>query len=331
MSNIAIVGATGLVGSTFLKVIDEYGIKVDELRLFASAKSKGKIINFQSKEYIVDEITKGSFIGIDYALFSAGGDTSLKYAKQAVSEGAIVIDNSSAFRMDKEVPLVVPEINISDAYNASLIANPNCSTIQAVLPLKALDDKFNIESVSYTTYQAVSGSGLNGINDLLRTRVGKNPEFYPYNITETCIPQIDVFEDDGYTKEEHKMMNETRKILHNDNLLISATCVRVPVLNSHAVSMRIELTEEPSLEEVYQLLSNYEGIKIMDNPKESIYPVATVAVGTDFVYIGRIRKDKINPKGLLLYTVSDNVRKGAASNAVQIMMKLIEHGGDKNA
>ena len=331
MSKIAIVGATGLVGSTFLKVIGEYKIKIDELRLFASSRSKGKTIEFQDKEYIVDDINEGSFIGIDYALFSAGGETSLRYAKQAVNEGAIVIDNSSAFRMDKDVPLVVPEINISDTYNASLIANPNCSTIQAVLPLKAISDKYNIESVTYTTYQAVSGSGLNGINDLLRTREGKDPEFYPYNITETCIPQIDVFLDDGYTKEEHKMMKETQKILHNDSLKISATCVRVPVLNSHAVSMRIELSKEPNIEEVKQLLSNYEGIIVTDKPKDSIYPVATQANGTDFVYVGRIRKDKINPKGLLLYTVSDNVRKGAASNAVQIMMKLIEHGGDKNA
>jgi aspartate-semialdehyde dehydrogenase len=331
MCNIAIVGATGLVGGAFLKIIDEYGIKVDQLRLFASNKSLGKVISFQDRVYNVEVIKEGSFKGIDYALFSAGGATSLKYAKQAVKEGATVIDNSSAFRMDPDVPLVVPEINIADAINHKLIANPNCSTIQAVLPLKGLNKKYRIKSISYTTYQAVSGSGMKGIDDLEATKNGCLPDFYPYNISKTCIPQIDDFTEDGYTKEEHKMMNETRKILHNDNILINATCVRVPIENSHAVSIDVDFKIQPNIEDVYSILINQEGVIVRDDLESCLYPVAVEANGTDFVYVGRIRKSKINKNGILLYTVADNLRKGAASNAVQIMKKLIELDGDNNA
>jgi len=322
MFNIAIVGATGLVGSTFLKIIEEYDIKFDQLRLFASSKSKGKVIIFKGKEYLIEEITKGCFEGIDYVLFSAGGAISLKYAKQATNEGAIVIDNSSAWRMDPNVPLVVPEVNIEDACNQKLIANPNCSTIQVVLPLSTLEETYGIESVRYTTYQAVSGSGINGINELKKTRNGEENSFYQYNINETCIPQIDVFLEDGYTKEEQKMIDETKKILHNSKIKINATCVRVPIMNCHAVSVNVVLKENYDLKDIYQLFDKQVGLVVKDDFSNNIYPVATEAEGTDSVYIGRIRKDKINEKGILFYTVADNIRKGAASNAVQIMIAL---------
>ncbi|MBU1020306.1 MAG: aspartate-semialdehyde dehydrogenase [Firmicutes bacterium] len=329
--NIAIVGATGLVGGAFLQVMEEYGIPVNNLRLFASSKSVGKEVIYGGKPYYLEALKDGCFVGTDFALFSAGGSVSLKYAIQATNEGAIVIDNSSAWRMNKNVPLVVPEINMDDAYGQSLIANPNCSTIQAVLPLKILDEKFGIDVINYTTYQAVSGSGQSGISDLKRTLKGENPEFYPYNIAQTCIPHIDVFLEDGYTKEEHKMMNETRKILHNNDILISATCVRVPIENSHAISMQVILKKEATLEEVRNCFSAQEGLIVVDDVKNNIYPVSTLSNQTDNVYVGRLRKDNTNQFGLLFYVVADNLRKGAASNAVQIMKKLMEKDVTKHA
>lgn len=323
--NIAIVGATGLVGSTFLKVLEEYQIGIKNVKLFASPRSKGKKIDFMGKTYTVETIEEGSFIGCDYALFSAGAQTSKKYASQAVNEGAIVIDNSSQFRNDPLIPLVVPEVNIEDAYNQLLIANPNCSTIQCMLPLKILDNHFNITSVEYNTYQAVSGSGQKGVDDLNRTLKGEKHSFYPYDISLTCIPQIDIFMEDGYTKEEHKMMNETRKILHNNNILVSATCVRVPVKHSHAVSIRVTLEKETSVQEIHALFKDVKGLVLLDNPDKQIYPVASIANNTDDVYVGRIRQDKIHKNTFLLYTVADNIRKGAASNAIQIMKGLMNH------
>lgn len=322
--NIAIVGATGLVGGAFLQVMAEYKIPVGSLKLFASQKSVGKAIHYEGKSYLVEELKEGCFKGIDYALFSAGGSISLRYALQATEEGAIVIDNSSAWRMNDDVPLVVPEINIKDAFGKQLIANPNCSTIQAVLPLKSLNEQFGIDVINYTTYQAVSGSGQSGINDLKQTINGGKPMFYPYNIAQTCIPHIDVFMDDGYTKEEHKMMNETRKILHNNDILISATCVRVPIENSHAISVQVILKKEISLQEARDCFSSQEGLVLVDDVSNNAYPVSTLSNHTDQVYIGRLRKDKTNHYGLLFYVVADNLRKGAASNAVQIMQKLME-------
>lgn len=319
--NIAIVGATGLVGQKFLEIIDEYNINVDELRLFASSKSKGKSIFFQGKEYTVDTVGVGSFLTIDYALFSAGSETSIKYAAQAVHEGAIVIDNSSAFRMEEGIPLVVPEVNLGDAYGKRLIANPNCSTIQCVVPLNTLANAYGVKSIEYNTYQAVSGAGQKGLNDLLEENT---EQYFPYNIKETCIPQIDVFLDDGYTKEEHKMIDETIKILHQSALAISATCVRVPVPNAHGVSIRVTLSTSFDLSDVRSLFNKTKGIVLLDNPKEHIYPVSTIANGTDDIYVGRIRRDKIHENTLLFYVVSDNIRKGAASNAVQIMKGLID-------
>jgi aspartate-semialdehyde dehydrogenase len=318
--NIAILGATGLVGQTFIKILEEYDIPINELRLFASKKSLGKIIVFKDKEFEVKVIENGSFKGIDFALFSAGANASFMYAKQAIEEGAIVIDNSSAFRMDKDVPLVVPEINLKDAIGKKLIANPNCSTIQSVLPLYALDKAYKVLQVEYNTYQSVSGSGYKGIKDL---ETGVN-NLYPYNIKETCIPQIDVFLDDGYTKEEHKMMDETRKILHKDDLQISATCVRVPVKYCHAVNIRVKLEEHVSVTRIRETLSEQAGIILIDNPCDELYPTSIIAKDTDEVFVGRVRRDKIDKSVVLLYCVADNIRKGAASNAIQIMRGLME-------
>jgi aspartate-semialdehyde dehydrogenase len=322
--SIAIVGATGLVGRKFLEILDEYQINIGKLKLFASSKSEGKLIEFRKKGYTVEVIKKGSFKDIDFALFSAGGETSLSYAKQAVEEGAIVIDNSSAWRMNQHVPLVVPEVNLRDTFNQKLIANPNCSTIQCVVPLSILDKTYGIKSIEYNTYQAVSGAGQKGLSDL--DNQDQKNLYFPYDIKSTCIPQIDQFLDDGYTKEEHKMIDETKKILHNDNIMISATCVRVPVKNSHAVSIRVTLNQNYDLKEIIKLFQNEPSIVILDDPKQQIYPVSTISNGTDFIYIGRLRRDKINDQTLLMYVVSDNIRKGAASNAIQIMKGMIDHG-----
>lgn len=321
--NIAIVGATGLVGRTFLKVLAEYDFPINNLVLYASSRSAGTKINFKGQDYTVIELTKDAFDDIDIALFSAGGSISKEYAPIAANKGAVVIDNSSAWRMNDECALIVPEINLSDAYTKSkIIANPNCSTIQSVLPLKPLLDKFGLKRVCYTTYQAVSGSGQKGVNDLVRCKNGEKPEFYPYDIANTCIPEIDEFLDDGYTKEEMKMVNETRKILHLDNLLVSATCIRVPVESCHGVMMQIELEKPFTLDEVKEALKNQPGIVLYDDVKNHIYPNSIVAKDQDQVYVGRIRRDLTCENGLLLYCVADNIRKGAAANAVQIALAL---------
>lgn len=318
--HIAIVGATGLVGRTFLKVIEETNIAFDTLRLFASASSLGKKITVHQHDYTVDTIKPGAFRGIDFALFSAGASVAKQYASQAVQEGAIVIDNSSAFRMQDGIPLVVPEVNMEEAINQPLIANPNCSTIQSVLPLSLLQKAFGLEKVVYTTYQAVSGSGYKGLQAL----EGDWEGVYPYDIRETCIPEIDVFMDDGYTKEEHKMIEETRKILGLPDLLVSATCIRVPVKIGHGVVIRVTLKQAADIMDVRKALI-HPSVVILDQPKEHIYPTSTVAKGTDLVYVGRLRKDLSETHTFLFYVVADNVRKGAASNAVEIMKGLMDH------
>ncbi len=323
--NVAVVGATGLVGSTFLKVLKEYNFPIKTLTLFASERSAGKTVIYDGKEYVIQKLEKGCFDGIEIALFSAGGSVSTEWAPEAEKSGAVVIDNSSAWRMAEDCALIVPEINLNAFDNArKIVANPNCSTIQSVLPLKPLNENFGLKRVVYTTYQAVSGSGQKGKNDLIRTLNGEEPEFYPYNISKTCIPQIDVFTDNGYTKEELKMVNETRKILGMPNLKVSATCVRVPVLNAHAVSIMVELEKEFTLDEVRTAFSNQEGIVVVDDFKNLKYPVSTIANDNDAVYVGRIRKDLSCDNGLLFYCVSDNIRKGAAANAVQIAEALIK-------
>ena len=323
--DIAVVGATGLVGSTFLKVLKEYDFPIKTLTLFASARSAGKEIMYDGKPYVIQELKEGCFNGIEIALFSAGGDVSKKWAVEAEKSGCVVIDNSSAWRMEEDCALIVPEINPDDFDGArNIVANPNCSTIQSVLPLKPLKEKFGLKRVVYTTYQAVSGSGQKGRNDLIRTLNGEEPQFYPYNISKTCIPHIDSFLDNGYTKEEIKMVNETRKILHLPNLPVSATCVRVPVLNSHAVSCMVELEKSFTLDEIREAFANQEGIVVLDDVKNNIYPVATISNDNDKVYVGRIRRDLSCENGILFYVVSDNIRKGAAANAVQIAKKFIE-------
>ncbi len=323
--NVAVVGATGLVGSTFLKVLKEYNFPIKNLTLFASERSAGKTVTYDGKEYVVQKLEKGCFDGIEIALFSAGGSVSTEWAPEAEKSGAVVIDNSSAWRMAEDCALIVPEINLNAFDNArKIVANPNCSTIQSVLPLKPLQENFGLKRVVYTTYQAVSGSGQKGKNDLIRTLNGEEPEFYPYNISKTCIPQIDVFTDNGYTKEELKMVNETRKILGMPNLKVSATCVRVPVLNAHAVSIMVELEKEFTLDEVRNAFASQEGIVVVDDFKNLKYPVSTIANDNDAVYVGRIRKDLSCDNGLLFYCVSDNIRKGAAANAVQIAEALIK-------
>ncbi len=325
--NVAIVGATGLVGLTFLKVLEEYRFPVNKLFLFASKKSKGKKITFKQNVYTVDTLKKGCFSGVDIALFSAGAFVSKKWATEAEKSGATVIDNSSAWRMGKNNALIVPEVNFNDITGKSkIIANPNCSTIQTVIPLKALSDKFGIKRVNFTTFQAVSGSGQKGKNDLTATLNGEKPSFYPYDISKTCIPQIGEFLPNGYSEEEMKMVNETKKILHLNTLKISATCVRVPIFNSHAVAVSVQLKKAFTVEEVKNAFSNQEGIVVLDDRQNAVYPVSTVANGTDKVYVGRIRKDISTKNGLLFYVVADNIRKGAASNAVQIAKKLIEKG-----
>ena len=321
--NVAVVGATGLVGRTFLKVLAEYNFPINNLILYASARSAGKKVEYCGKEYVIEELTEDSFDNVEIALFSAGGGVSKKFAPIAAKKGAVVIDNSSAWRMDDNCALIVPEINIEDAYSKSnIIANPNCSTIQSVLPLKALQDKFGIKKVVFTTYQSVSGSGQKGINDLENCLQGNKNEFYPYDISKTCIPEIDEFLDDGYTKEEMKMVNETRKILHDDNILVSATCIRVPIKACHGVMMQVELNKDFTLEEVKEALKQQAGVVLYDDVKNHIYPNSIVAKDNDQVYVGRIRKDLTCDKGILLYCVADNIRKGAASNAVQIAMAL---------
>ncbi len=323
---LAIVGATGVVGRTALKVLEEKNLPISEYVLFASSKSAGTKLPFMGKEYVVRELKEDSFDeGFDFAIFSAGGDTSKKFAPIAASKGCIVVDNSSAFRMDNDVPLVVPEVNPEEIENNhGIIANPNCSTIQAVLPLKALDDKYTIKRIIYSTYQAVSGAGKKGLNDLENGRKGINKlEKFSHPIYNNCLPHIDVFTENGYTKEEMKMINETRKILKKPDLRITATTVRVPVENSHSESINVEFEKPFVLSELVETLKNFKGIVVQDDPSTNLYPLATNATGYDEVFVGRIRRDFSVENGVNLWVVADNIRKGAASNAIQIIEKII--------
>ncbi|MCI8486142.1 MAG: aspartate-semialdehyde dehydrogenase [Clostridia bacterium] len=329
---LAVVGATGVVGTTALKVLEEKKLPINEYVFFSSYRSSGKKIEFMGKEYTVQELKEDSFDkGFDFAIFSAGGETSKKYSPIAVSKGCIVIDNSSAFRMDENVPLVVPEVNRNDILkNNGIIANPNCSTIQAVVALKPLDDKYNIKRIVYSTYQAVSGAGSKGIHDLengissyLNNSKSYNLEKFPYPIFNNCLPHIDVFLDNGYTKEEEKMINETRKILGKPNLKITATTVRVPVFNSHSESINIELEKDFDIKDVFNTLKNAPGIIVQDNLNTNNYPVSSLVSGKNEVYVGRVRRDYSVESGINIWVVADNIRKGAATNAIQILEELI--------
>ena len=320
--NVAVVGATGLVGSMMLKVLSEKNFPIDKLYLFSSKKSAGSEVEYCGKKYTVEELNENSFEGKDIkiALFSAGGSVSEKYAPIAAKAGVTVIDNSSHFRMNPDVPLVVPEINSEDIKtNKGIIANPNCSTIQSVLPLKPIHDKYKIKRVIYSTYQSVSGSGVKGISDLEEgTQLA-----YKYPIRNNCIPQIDAFMDNGYTKEEMKMIDETKKILHDD-IRVTATTVRVPVKTSHSVSINVE-TEKPfEIEDVKKITADYPGMVLQDDIENEIYPMAITSAGKNEVFVGRIRRDFTVDNGLNLWCCADNIRKGAATNAVQIALKVLE-------
>lgn len=325
--NVAIVGATGMVGRTFLKVLEERNFPIDNLYLFSSARSAGSKVEFKGKEYTVEELNENSFDrDIQIALFSAGGSISEKYAPIAASKGVVVVDNSSAWRMDENVPLVVPEVNPEAVKeHKGIIANPNCSTIQAMVPLKPLNDKYNIKRIVYSTYQAVSGSGVKGTKDLEDGIKGLENKFYPHPIAYNCLPHIDVFMDNGYTKEEMKMINETMKILNDYDLKITATTVRVPVVNGHSESINVEFEKDFDIEELKALLANSQGLELVDDIENNVYPTAFELSGRDEVFVGRVRRDFSIDNGINMWVVADNIRKGAATNTVQIAELLLKY------
>lgn len=325
--NLAIVGATGLVGSTFLRVLQEKNLPIAKIYLYASKKSAGRTLKVFGKDERVLLLDERNIKNkkIDFALFSAGGTVSKNFATVFVKYGAVVIDNSSAFRQDLDVPLVVPQVNKDKIFSHNgIIANPNCSTIQCMAPLKVIDDLFKIKKINYTTFQAVSGSGIKGIDDFEKTAKGIKPSFYPYPIYNNVLCHIGDFNENGYTQEEIKMVNESIKILGLKDVEISATCCRVPILNSHSVSISVECEREIDLEKTRESLANFDSIKLVDDTKNLVYPLPLDATGTDFVYVGRTRVDLFNKKVIHLFTVADNIRKGAASNAVEIMEELMK-------
>lgn len=324
--NIAVVGATGMVGNKFLQVLSERNLPVDNYFLFASAKSAGKVINFMGKDYTIIELKEENIVDkkIDIALFSAGGGTSRDYAPVFAKQGAVVIDNSSQWRMDPNVPLIVPEVNAPAALkHKNIIANPNCSTIQAVVALKPLYDKYGIKRIVYNTYQAVSGAGVAGYNDLVnQAKEGELTKFV-YPIFNNVIPHIDVFLPSGYTKEEQKMIDETKKILNDYTLKITATTVRVPVRHGHSESINIEFKKPCSLEGIKEALAAAKGVIVVDDIANNKYPMPIYAEDKDEVFVGRIRLDDTVESGCNIWVVADNIRKGAATNAVQIAEYLI--------
>ncbi len=331
--NVAVVGATGMVGRKFLEVLTERKLPVENYYLFASAKSAGSKIDFMGKEHTVIELSEENInkYDIDIALFSAGGDVSKQFAPIFAKKGTLVIDNSNAWRRDPSVPLVVPECNPEDIkWHKNIIANPNCSTIQAVVPLKALNDAFKIKRIIYSTYQAVSGAGVKGFNDLKGGICGDKPQKFPYPIFGNCLPHIDIFLDNGYTREEDKMIFETKKILNDWDLKVTATCVRVPVYFGHSESINIEFEKPCTVEEVRKVLENTEGVVVQDDVKNNVYPMPIFAENKNEVFVGRIRKDDTVESGINIWVVADNIRKGAATNAVQIAEKAIELGAVKD-
>lgn len=328
---VAVVGATGAVGNEMIAVLEDRDFPVDRLRLFASERSEGVRLEFQGSEIPVETLKEDSFEGIDIALFSAGAERSKIWAPIAARSGCVVIDNSSQWRMDPEVPLVVPEVNQQDIKkHKGIIANPNCSTIQMVVVLKPLHDVAKIKRVVVTTFQSVSGTGkkamdelLQQTSDLLNFREVKC-NVYPHQIAFNCLPHIDKFLENGYTKEEMKMVNETRKIMGDDSIRVTATTVRVPVFRGHSESVNIETDKKLTANEARAILSTAPGVVVYDAPEKNIYPLAIYAAGKDETFVGRIREDESIEKGLNLWIVADNLRKGAALNAVQIAEKLIE-------
>lgn len=325
--NVAVAGATGAVGSQMIACLQERDFPVKNLKLLATSKSAGRKLRFKSEEIPVEELTENSFGGVDIGIFSAGGATSQEFAPIAAKDGCVVIDNSAAWRMDPDVPLVIPEVNpdaVAGYTKKGIIANPNCSTIQMVVALAPIYRKVGIKRVVVSTYQAVSGTGKKAIDELYnQTKAILNflePEMkvYPHRIAFNCLPQIDVFLDNGYTKEEMKMVEETQKILEDDSIGITATTIRVPVFFSHSESVNVETRQPISPEEVRTLLENAPGVIVVDDPSKNLYPMAIDAAGRDETFVGRIRADESVPNGLNMWVVSDNIRKGAATNAVQI-------------
>ncbi|ADL07396.1 aspartate-semialdehyde dehydrogenase [Thermosediminibacter oceani] len=330
--NVAVVGATGAVGRTMLKILEERNFPVKRILPLASSRSEGQTVEFMGSTVRVEEAKPSSFEGIDIALFSAGKDVSLTLSPEAVKRGAVVIDNSNAFRMDPDVPLVVPEVNPQDLYkHKGIIANPNCSTIQMVVVLKPIHDRARIKRVVVSTYQAVSGTGLEAIEELKlqskKVLEGEKPEpcVYPHQIAFNLLPHIDVFDDTGYTMEEWKMIRETKKIMGDENIAVTATTVRVPVLNCHSESVNIETYEKVTPEEARRILSGAPGVVVMDDPANKVYPMPAYLSGKNEVFVGRIREDFTVPCGLNLWIVADNLRKGAAYNAVQIAEYLVRN------
>ncbi len=329
---VAIVGATGLVGGEFLRILEERKFPMDSLRLYASDRSAGKRISFMGEELVVEETSDDSFDNIDIALFSAGGDISRRFSPVAAKAGAVAIDNSSAFRMDPEVPLVVPEVNAGDIdSHKGIIANPNCSTIQMVVALDPLHRVNPIQRIVVSTYQAVSGTGAAAVDEL-REQIaviaeGRQdevaPKAYPHQIAYNALPFVESFLDNDYTTEEWKMVQETRKIMHEPEMPVCATCVRVPVYTSHGEAVNVEFSRPMSAEEAREILASAPGVTVQDNPGDQHYPLPLSAAGTDDVFVGRIRKDFSHPSGLAMWVVADNLRKGAALNAVQIAEAMV--------
>jgi len=330
--HVAIVGATGLVGHEFIKILLHRDFPMASIRLLASDRSAGRKLPVGKREIEVEETTADSFDGVEIALFSAGAEQSRHFSPIAAKAGAVVVDNSSAWRMDKNVPLVVPEVNVDDIrLHKGIIANPNCSTIQMVVALYPLHKVNPIKRVVVDTYQSVSGVGGSAALDELRTQARQVlegeatiPHVFPHQIAFNVLPEIDVFLDNGYTREELKLLEETRKIMHADSIAISATCVRVPVLVSHSEAVHIEFSRPMAVEEAQQILSRAPGVKVLDDTAISLYPQAWSATGTDDVFVGRIRKDISHPNGLAMWIVSDNLRKGAALNTIQIAEEMVK-------
>jgi aspartate-semialdehyde dehydrogenase len=337
--HVAVVGATGAVGEMMLKTLEERDFPIEKLSLLASKRSAGKTLKYNGEDITIQEATPEAFEGVDVALFSAGGSISKLLAPEAVKRGAVVVDNTSAFRMDEETPLVVPEVNEKDLHqHKGIIANPNCSTIQMVVALEPLREKFGLNKVIVSTYQAVSGAGAKAVDELYnQTRAIANgesytPEILPvasdekhYQIAFNAIPQIDKFQDNGYTFEEMKMINETKKIMHLPSLQVAATCVRLPIATGHSESVYIELDiDDVSVNDIKNILKDAPGIVLQDEPEEQIYPMPNECVGKPDVFVGRIRKDLDNPRGFHMWIVADNLLKGAAWNSVQIAERLNE-------
>ncbi len=331
--NVAVAGATGAVGQCMIKILEERKFPVDEICLLASERSAGKELSFQGHKVPVAQLTTDSLKGIDIALFSAGAARSLEFAPAAAASGAVVVDNSSAFRMDPDVPLVVPEVNPGDVglyTKKGIIANPNCSTIQMVVTLKPIHDVARIKRIVVSTYQAVSGTGQKAIVELeeqVRAYVAgkKMPRsVYPHQIAFNCLPHIDSFLPNGYTKEEIKMVNETKKIMGDDSIRVTATTARVPVFWGHSESVNIETGKKITADEVKELLKKAPGVVVVDDPAQNLYPLAIYAAGRDETFVGRIREDESIANGINIWVVADNIRKGAATNAVQIAEILIE-------